>query len=69
MYTKLLEIISVDFDVTDKLLIKFLAFITLEKNETVHQLFIQVDFRKTYYYLGGKHCTILTLSSTYPWNY
>jgi hypothetical protein len=47
---KLLGTISVDFDVTDQLLIRFSAFIRYwrkrEYNETVHQLFI--DFKKAY---------------------
>jgi hypothetical protein len=48
----LLGTISVDFDVTDELLIRFSAFIGYwrkkkpEYNETVYQLFI--DFRKAY---------------------
>jgi hypothetical protein len=41
---------SVDFDVTDQLLIRFLAFViywrTWEYNETVYQLF--ADFKKVY---------------------
>jgi hypothetical protein len=46
---KLLEIISVGFDITDQLLIRFSAFIRYwrekwEYSETVHQLFI--DFKK-----------------------
>jgi hypothetical protein len=46
---KLLEIISVGFDVTDQLLIGLSAFVRywrkkLEYNETLHQLFI--DFKK-----------------------
>jgi hypothetical protein len=49
---KLLGTISVDFDVTDQLLIRFFAFVRYcrrkkwEYNETVHQLF--VDFKKAY---------------------
>jgi hypothetical protein len=47
---KLLGTISVDFDVTDQLLIRFSAFVRywkkLEYNETVHKLF--VDFQKAY---------------------
>jgi hypothetical protein len=48
---KLLGIISVGFDVTDQLLIRFSAFVRYwrkkwEYNETVHQLFI--DFKKAY---------------------
>jgi hypothetical protein len=47
---KFLGIISVGFDVTDQLLIRFSAFIRYwRKNEstmTVHQLFI--DFKKAY---------------------
>jgi hypothetical protein len=48
---KLLEIISLGFDVTDQLLIRFFTFVRyLEKkyeyNETVHQLFI--DFKEAY---------------------
>jgi hypothetical protein len=48
---KLLGIISVDFDITDQLLIRFSAFIRYwrkkwEYTETVHQLFI--DFKKAY---------------------
>jgi hypothetical protein len=48
---KLLEIISVGFDVTDQLLIRSFAFVRywrkkLKYNETVHQLF--VDFKKAY---------------------
>jgi hypothetical protein len=45
---KLLEIASVGFDITDKLLIRFPAFLEKkwEYNETVHQLFI--DFKKAY---------------------
>jgi hypothetical protein len=47
----LLGTISVDFDVTDQLLIRFSSFIRYwekkwEYNETVHQLFI--DFKKAY---------------------
>jgi hypothetical protein len=43
---KLLGIISVGFDVTDQLLIRFFAFVRYwrkkwEYNETVHQLFIR----------------------------
>jgi hypothetical protein len=45
---KLLGTISVNFDVTDQLLIRFFAFVRYwkkwEYNETVHQLFI--DFKK-----------------------
>jgi hypothetical protein len=44
-----LGIISVDFDVTEQLLIRFSALDTGRKweyNETVHQLF--VDFKKAY---------------------
>jgi hypothetical protein len=47
---KLLRIVSVGFDITDQLLIKFLLLsVTREKweyNETVHQQFI--DLRKAY---------------------
>jgi hypothetical protein len=47
---KLLGITSVGFDVTDKLLIRFSAFVRywrkMEFNETVHQPFI--DFKKAY---------------------
>jgi hypothetical protein len=48
---KLLGIISVGFDVTDQLMIRFSAFVRYwrkkwEYNETVHQLFI--DFKKAY---------------------
>jgi hypothetical protein len=47
---KLLGIISVGFDVTDKLLIRFSAFVRywrkMKFNETVHQPFI--DFKKAY---------------------
>jgi hypothetical protein len=48
---KLLGIISVGFDVTDQLLIRFSVFVRYwrkkwEYNETVHQLFI--DFKKAY---------------------
>jgi hypothetical protein len=47
---KLLGTISVDFDVTGQLLIRFSAFNRywekVEYNETVHQLF--VDFKKAY---------------------
>jgi hypothetical protein len=49
---KLLGIISVGFDTTDKLLIKFLHSLNNEQkwkysyNETIHQLFI--DFKKAY---------------------
>jgi hypothetical protein len=48
---KLLGIISVGFDVTDQLLIRYFAFIKYcgkkwEYNETVHQLYI--DLKKTY---------------------
>jgi hypothetical protein len=48
---KLLRIISVGFDVTVQLLIRFSAFIRyrrkkMEYNETVHQVFI--DFKKAY---------------------
>jgi hypothetical protein len=48
---KLLGVISVDFDVTDQLLIRYFTFIRycrkkLEYNETVHQLFI--DLKKAY---------------------
>jgi hypothetical protein len=51
MCTKLLGIISVGFDVTDQLLIRFFAFVRYwrkkwEYNETVHQLFS--DFKKWY---------------------
>jgi hypothetical protein len=47
----LLEIISVGFDVTDQILIRFSAFVRnwkkkWENNEAVHQLFI--DFKKAY---------------------
>jgi hypothetical protein len=49
MWLKLLKIISVGFDITDQLLIKFFCIhLTLEKkweySETVHQLF--TDFKK-----------------------
>jgi hypothetical protein len=48
---KLLGIISVGFDLTDQLPIRFSAFARYlggwEYNETVHQLFI--DFKKAYY--------------------
>jgi hypothetical protein len=47
---ELLGTISVDFDITDQLLIRFCAFVRYwkksEYNETVHQLFI--DFKKAY---------------------
>jgi hypothetical protein len=47
---KLLGTISVDFDITDQLLIRFSAFVRYwRKNgftETVHQVFI--DFKKAY---------------------
>jgi hypothetical protein len=48
---KLLGTISVDFDLTDQLLIRFSAFVRywrkkLQYNKTVHQLFI--DFKKAY---------------------
>jgi hypothetical protein len=48
---KVLGIISVGFDVTDQLLIRYFAFIQIlekkwEYNETVHQLFI--DLKKAY---------------------
>jgi hypothetical protein len=48
---KLLGIIGVGFDVTDKLLIRFSAFVRYwrkkkQVHETVHQLFI--DFREAY---------------------
>jgi hypothetical protein len=44
---KLLGIISVGFDITDQLLIRFSAFVSYwEYNETVHQIF--VDFKKAY---------------------
>jgi hypothetical protein len=47
---KLLGTISVDFDVTDQLLITFFAFVKYckkwEYSETVHQQFI--DFKKAY---------------------
>jgi hypothetical protein len=48
---KLLEIISVDFDVTAQLLIRFFAFLKYwgggwDYNERVHKLFI--DFKKAY---------------------
>jgi hypothetical protein len=48
---KLFGTISVDFDVTDQLLIRFFAFVRYwkkkwEYNQTVHQLFI--DFKKAY---------------------
>jgi hypothetical protein len=48
---KLLGTISVDFDVTDQLLIRFFAFVRCWKkkwkySETVHELFI--DFKKAY---------------------
>ena len=51
MHRKLLGIISVDFDITGKLLIIYSVFIKyLEKkweyNEAVHQLYI--DFKKSY---------------------
>jgi hypothetical protein len=47
---KLLGIISVGFDITDQLLIRFPSFVRYwekwECNETVHQLFI--DFKKAH---------------------
>jgi hypothetical protein len=48
---KLLGIISVDFDITDQLLVRFSAFVKCwrkkwEYNKTVHQLF--TDFKKAY---------------------
>jgi hypothetical protein len=44
---KLLGIISIDFDVTDQLLIRFSAFLRYwRENETVHQLFI--DFKRAH---------------------
>jgi hypothetical protein len=49
---KLLGIISVGFNITDQLLIRFSAFVRYwrknkwEYNEAVHQLFI--DFKKAY---------------------
>jgi hypothetical protein len=48
---KLLGTISVDFDVTDQLPVRFFAFVRYwkkkwEYSETVHQLFI--DFKKAY---------------------
>jgi hypothetical protein len=52
---KLLGTISVDFDVTDQLLIRFSAFVRYwkkmwEYNGTVYQLFI--DFKKAYDSVG-----------------
>jgi hypothetical protein len=51
MHTKLLEIISVGFDITDQPLIRFFSFVRYwrkkwEYNETVCHLFI--DFKKAY---------------------
>jgi hypothetical protein len=48
---KLLEIVNVGFDVTDRLLIRFSAFVKIlgkkwESNERVHQIFL--DFKKVY---------------------
>jgi hypothetical protein len=47
---KLLGIIGVGFNVTDRLLIRYFAFVKywrkMEYSETVHQLFI--DFKKAY---------------------
>jgi hypothetical protein len=50
MWRKFMGIISVGFDATDQLLIRFSAFVRYwrkkwESNEAVHQLFI--DFKKS----------------------
>jgi hypothetical protein len=47
MQVKLLGIISIGFNVTNQLLIRFIAFVRYwRKNETVQQLFM--DFKKAY---------------------
>jgi hypothetical protein len=64
---KLLGTISVDFDVTDQLLIRFSAFIRYWRdNETVHQLYI--DLKKAY---DSVRREVLYKSLTvleYPWD-
>jgi hypothetical protein len=54
---KLFGIISLDFEITDQLLIRFCVFVKYwrekrEYNETVHQLFI--NFKKVYDSVGGE---------------
>jgi len=61
---KLLGIISVDFNVTDQMLITYSAFVRYwtkkrEYNGAVHQLF--ADFNKAYQ-SGEKYCTIFSLN-------
>jgi hypothetical protein len=69
---KLLGVISVDFDVTDELLVKFFfAFVGyLRKkwgyNETVNQLF--VDFKKAYDSVRREVLYSIFISLGYPQN-
>jgi hypothetical protein len=56
---KLLGIISVGFDVTDQLLIRYFAFVRYwRKNETVHQL--SIDLKKAYDSVGERYCAVFS---------
>jgi len=63
MQAKLLGIITVDFDVTDELLIRYSAVIRfwIRNGNTVFMYF------KNTCNLGEKYCTILSLNLVYLW--
>jgi hypothetical protein len=62
---KLLEIISVEFSVSDKLLIRYFAFVRYwRKNGSIMGLYIG----KQTYESGGKYHTTLSLNSVYELN-
>jgi hypothetical protein len=67
----LMGIISVDFNATSHLKIKYSAFgNTWEKmgiKEVVHQLFI--DFKKDMIQVGGRSCVIWSFCLASPWNW
>jgi hypothetical protein len=69
MYMKLLGIMSVGFNVTDQLLIRFFSFIILEKKNgsTMRQYSsYSKTSRKPMIQLGGKCSTIFSKSLGYP---
>jgi len=69
MQRKLLGIISVNFDATGQLLIRYSAFVKyLRKNgNTVKQYITYLESaRKHMIHLGGRSCLILSLSVVLP---
>jgi hypothetical protein len=63
---ELLGIISVDFDITDQLLIILNSSNTLTQgcNGTIDQLF--TDFKKAYKLLAGRFCTLFSVTLIHP---